>query len=114
MSRTVQLKRRLMPLREELLDHSVYADIRDVESLHIFMQHHVFAVWDFMSLLKALQQKLCCLHVPWLPPANKLGCRLVNEIVLAEESDEDGHGGFVSHFELYRDAMIDTGADTGG
>lgn len=114
MSRIPQLKRRLAPLREELLDHVIYADIRDVESLRIFMQHHVFAVWDFMSLLKAMQQKLCCQEVPWLPPANRLGCRLVNEIVLAEESDEDGHGGFVSHFELYRNAMIEIGADTKG
>jgi Protein of unknown function (DUF3050) len=36
----------------------------------------------------------------------------VNEIVLAEESDEDGRGGFVSHFGLYRRAMTRCGADT--
>jgi hypothetical protein len=76
------------------------------------MQHHVFAVWDFMSLLKTLQQRLCHTQVPWLPPANRQGCRLVNEIVLAEESDEDGEGGYASHFDLYHQAMQRCGADT--
>jgi hypothetical protein len=76
------------------------------------MQHHVFAVWDFMSLLKTLQQRLCYTQVPWLPPVNRQGCRLVNEIVLAEESDEDGEGGYASHFDLYHKAMQRCGADT--
>jgi hypothetical protein len=76
------------------------------------MQHHVFAVWDFMSLLKTLQQRLCHTQVPWLPPVNRQGCRLVNEIVLAEESDEDGEGGYASHFDLYHRAMQRCGADT--
>jgi hypothetical protein len=76
------------------------------------MQHHVFAVWDFMSLLKTLQQRLSHTQVPWLPPMNRPGCRLVNEIVLAEESDEDGEGDYASHFDLYHQAMQRCGADT--
>ena len=76
------------------------------------MQHHVFAVWDFMSLLKALQHRLCSVTVPWLPAESSEACRLVNEIVLAEESDTDGHGGFASHFELYQRAMRRFGAAT--
>jgi hypothetical protein len=76
------------------------------------MEHHVFAVWDFMSLLKALQRHLCCLEVPWQPPTCPLACRLVNEVVLAEESDEDGRGGFASHFDLYCRAVARCGADT--
>lgn len=102
----------LAPLRSSLLKHSLYAHIDCLEALHFFMQHHVFAVWDFMSLLKTLQQRLCHTSVPWLPPESRQGCRLVNEIVLAEESDEDGSGGFASHFELYHQAMQTCGADT--
>jgi Protein of unknown function (DUF3050) len=107
-----RIQARLAPLRRSLLKHPIYGQIDGVESLHVFMEHHVFAVWDFMSLLKALQRRLSCTEVPWLPPADRQGCRLVNEIVLAEESDEDREGGYASHFELYRQAMQGCGADT--
>jgi hypothetical protein len=103
---------RLAPLRSSLVAHPIYAHIDSLEALHAFMQHHVFAVWDFMSLLKTLQQRLCHTQVPWLPPMNRQGCRLVNEIVLAEESDEDGEGGYASHFDLYHQAMQRCGANT--
>jgi len=103
---------RLEPLRRSLLEHPIYSRIDRLGSLHTFMGHHVFAVWDFMSLLKALQQRLCNTQVPWLPPMNRQGCRLVNEIVLVEESDEDGEGGYASHFDLYHQAMQRCGADT--
>ena len=75
------------------------------------MQHHGFAVLDFMWLLKRLQRELCCVEVPWLPAANPELSRFINEIVLAEECDEDGDGSFASHFELYLRAMRDVGAD---
>lgn len=100
-----RLRTAIEPLRQKLLGHPIYRDMRSPEALRIFMQHHVFAVWDFMSLLKGLQQQLCCVSVPWLPPQGKLGSRLVNEIVLGEESDEDGAGGYASHFDLYRQSM---------
>jgi len=106
------LKERLAPLRAALLEHPIYREIDCLNSLHIFLENHVFAVWDFMSLLKELQRRLCCVDVPWLPSADLLGCRFINEIVVAEESDDDGHGGFVSHFELYRRAMTQCGAST--
>ena len=99
--------------RKALLEHPVYSRLRHLEGLQIFMQHHVFAVWDFMSLLKALQRRLCG-GVPWLPPSDTHAARFVNEIVVGEETDEDGQGGFASHFELYRHAMLAGGASTEG
>jgi hypothetical protein len=114
MTHLEQLHQRLAPLKAALLSHPVYHQINSLESLHVFMEHHVFAVWDFMSLLKTLQRMLSCVDVPWLPGDNALGCRFINEIVLAEESDSDGQEGFVSHFELYRRAMKQCGANTTG
>jgi hypothetical protein len=111
-NRLQDIHERLKPLKAVLLNHPVYQEIDRLDSLRLFMEHHVFAVWDFMSLLKALQKRLCCVDVPWLPPTDPSSSRLVNEIVLAEESDDDGQGGFASHFELYHRAMVRCGANT--
>ena len=107
-----RIRERLRPLREALLAHPVYLEINSLDALRTLLEHHVYAVWDFMSLLKELQRRLCCVEVPWRPAVNAANCRLINEIVLAEESDEDSRGGFVSHFEMYRNAMIGCLADT--
>jgi hypothetical protein len=98
--------------RRALREHRLYGQLRTVEHLAVFMEHHVFAVWDFMSLLKALQLRLTCTSVPWLPQGNAQLRRLVNEIVLGEESDALPAGGAASHFELYLQAMREAGADT--
>ncbi len=108
------IEQRIAPLKDALLNHRIYAEIDRIDALRLFMEHHVFAVWDFMSLLKVLQRQLCCVEVPWIPAADPQGCRLVNEIVLAEESDEDGRGGIASHFELYHHSMKQCGANTAG
>ncbi len=112
MYRLQQIQERLTPLKAALLNHPIYQEIDRVDSLRLFMEHHVFAVWDFMSLLKALQRRLCCIEISWLPAIDPLSSRLINEIVLAEESDEDGRGGFASHFQMYHQAMIRCGANT--
>lgn len=65
-----------------------------------------------MSLLKKLQQEVTSVSVPWIPYLNPSYTRFINEIVLAEESAEDGQGGYASHFQLYIDAMKQSGADT--
>lgn len=106
------LQESLYPLRKQLIEHPVYSRIGTLEELQIFMEHHVFAVWDFMSLLKALQRDLTCVTVPWIPQGGQLSRRFINEIVLAEESDEDSGGRYTSHFELYRAAMKQCQADT--
>ncbi len=99
-------------LRSRLLEHPLYHSVQAAEGLRIFMREHVFAVWDFMSLLKRLQQVVTCCEVPWVPPPDPNLARFINEIVLGEESDEDGSGGYCSHFELYLSAMDEIDADT--
>ena len=101
-------------LRDQLLQHKIYSCIVDISSLQRFMQHHAFAVLDFMWLLKRLQKELCCSEVPWLPAKNSDLARFVNEIVLGEETDEDGLNSFCSHFELYLQSMEDVRADRSG
>lgn len=112
MTRLERLHERLAPLRAELLAHPLHAALTDLRAFRVFMAHHVFAVWDFMSLLKALQARFTCVATPWLPPWDARACRLLNEIVLAEESDADDRGGHASHFTMYRRAMEGCGADT--
>lgn len=94
-------------LRDELLNHQIYRAVTTSSDLQIFMQHHVFAVCDFMWLVKRLQDEICGTTHPWTPPQAPQLCRFVNEIVLGEECDEDGDGGYCSHFELYLRAMDD-------
>jgi len=106
-----QLETTLTPWRERLMAHPIYAQLRDAETLRLFMAAHVFAVWDFQSLLKALQRLLTCVEVPWLPTPDPEARRLLNEIVLNEESDEAPGAGYLSHFELYLQAMHECGAN---
>ncbi len=103
----------IRPQRDQLVEHPIHAAIDSPDALRTFMEHHIFAVWDFMTLLKSLQASLTCVETPWIPTPDRQARRLINEIVLAEESDEDGAGGFSSHFEVYVDAMRQAGADTG-
>jgi hypothetical protein len=98
--------------RKQVLNHPIYSSLTTLDSLRSFMEIHVFAVWDFMSLLKSLQRSLTCVAVPWVPTPDRLTRRLINEIVLAEESDQ-WRGGSMSHFEMYLTAMKEAGADTG-
>lgn len=106
-----QFLNQINPELEALLKHSVYSQVKDVASLRIFMRSHVFAVWDFMTLLKVLQKRLTCLQIPWSPPQDINSARLINEIVLAEETDEVEPGCYSSHFDLYLAAMKEVGAD---
>lgn len=93
--------------------HPVYKSLTCLENIQHFMEYHVFAVWDFMSLLKSLQGRLTCVTLPWKPsPYPTEVVRLINQIVLGEESDVDRDGNPVSHFDLYLKAMEETGAST--
>jgi len=98
--------------KNQLLSHSLYEKVKTIDDLNCFLENHIYAVWDFMSLLKALQSKLTCSTTPWLPVGNPEIRYLINEIVVAEETDLSLDGKRMSHFEMYRDAMEQCGADT--
>jgi hypothetical protein len=103
--------------RSLLENHSLLVTntIQSPEDLRIFMKYHVFAVWDFMSLLKTIQHNVVPSGNLWLPSQGTRSdiARLINEIVLCEESDISPDGkSSISHFDLYLQAMLEVGADT--
>lgn len=97
--------------RGRVVGHPMYASLDNHGAIVEFMEHHVFAVWDFMSLLKSLQIHLTSVRVPWLPTLHRASRHLINDIVTVEESDQVGDS-YVSHFELYLCGMKEAGADT--
>ncbi len=102
----------IQPQKDLLLQHPLYKKIQSIDDLHSFLESHVYAVWDFMSLLKALQSKLTCTTTPWFASKNPETRYLINEIVLAEETDLSIDGRRLSHYEMYLEAMEDCGAST--
>jgi len=97
---------------ESLRNHPIYNSINDIRDLCKFMEFHIFCVWDFMSLVKSVQMGVCSNSLPWLPPKDGDLARMMNEIMVDEESDLGLNGKPISHFEMYLAGMEEVGADT--
>lgn len=106
------LVEKIEPIRAVLLGHPVYKQLDDLISLRLFMKSHIFAVWDSMALIKTLQRQLTCIDVLWLPLTDINSARMVNEIVLAEETNGVTPKRYTSYFALYLTAMEEIGADS--
>ena len=111
-ARIEAIENRLAPLREQLKNHELYAALQTLDHVKTFTEYHVYAVWDFMSLLKALQQQFTCVRTPWVPAADPEIARFINEIVHGEESDLNEKGQPNSHFEMYLEAMSEIGGSS--
>lgn len=107
-----RIEKELLPLKKKLIEHPLYHSISSVDDVQLFMEKHVFAVWDFMSLVKKLQLSLTSMQLPWTPSKHPAAGRLINEIVWGEETDINKDGEIMSHFEMYIQAMEEVKADT--
>ena len=108
----LNLNKVIQPYKDMVVNHDLYNKLNSADDISVLMSYHVYAVWDFMSLLKSLQGHLTCTSSPWKPKGDSETRRLINSIVLEEESDVDANGNPSSHFEMYLDAMNECGADT--
>lgn len=108
-----QISQRLAPLTSQVANHALYKEISSIQNLRSFMEQHVFAVWDFMCLLKELHRRIVSTSAPWFPPKDALSANLINSILVEEEGDitEDGIH-YASHFEIYLTAMEKINANT--
>jgi len=113
MNKNIQhINTQISEYKKAVVNHPLYNQLNTIEDVQKLMEIHVYAVWDFMSLLKGLQIELTCTTLPWKPIGNTKIRRLINSIVLEEESDVDSAGNPSSHYEMYLDAMKECGANT--
>ena len=113
MNKNIQhINTQIAEYKKDVVNHPLYNQLNTIEDVQKLMEIHVYAVWDFMSLLKGLQIELTCTTLPWKPVGDTKIRRLINSIVLEEESDVDSAGNPSSHYEMYLEAMKECGANT--
>ena len=113
MNKNIQhINTQIAEYKKDVVNHPLYNQLNTIDDVQKLMEIHVYAVWDFMSLLKGLQIELTCTTLPWKPVGDTKIRRLINSIVLEEESDVDSAGNPSSHYEMYLDAMKECGANT--
>lgn len=108
---------RIMDISTELKTHPLYSKFSDKRTvqkrIRTYMEYQVWCVWDFMALLKSIQQKLIPTSIAWTPPEYASLGRYLYDVLRTEETDVSNEPGkdHASHFEAYLNAMQEAGAD---
>ena len=81
-----KLRKDVISFKEKLQSHSIFDSIQSLKDLKTFSSLHIFVVWDYMSLVKSLQEGLNRRGTPWIPSKTPELTYLINSIALKEES----------------------------
>ena len=65
-------------LQQRLNRHHIYRAVRKTEDQSSFIQHNVYSLWDFMTLIKYLQGILAPTDWPWLTAGDPRVQRFIN------------------------------------
>lgn len=91
--------------------HDIYESVVGLKSLQYFMERHIICVWSYTALLQSLHKDLVAMVFPLNSESHKEAIRLISEIIINEEVDDLGDGRYLSHLELYLEAMQDLDCD---
>lgn len=81
--------------------HPVFEELESIHHIRMFLEFHVYAVWDFMTLLEAFQNPEGRTQ-PWMPP---VGYKFADDFVHRVGYREMACGRPETHFDEYYGAM---------
>jgi len=106
----------LAPQRQRLDNRPVYAALHSLADLRCFMAHLVYAVRNFMPVVKYPQNAVAPTRYSWAPRHHPAARDCINQWMLEEKSDigppdADGNAVYGRRFELCCGAIRKIGAD---
>lgn len=113
--KNIRIEEKMSQLQSDIIEmkhHQVFNEIKTINDLRIFMEWHIFTVWDFRPLIQSLKNDFTGTTLSLMPTKNTKFARLINEIALGEESDETSDGSPASHLQIYLSAMHEVNTST--
>ena len=90
---------------QKLSHHEVYSKVTSRAQISCFMSYHIFAVWNFIKLLKSLQIKTSIALRSQALECSGETRDLIGKIVFAEESELYPYGQPTEYFAVYLGAI---------
>jgi len=105
----------LIKVSEDVINHPMFKKLNNIYNIKKYSEFQIWCVWDFMSILKQVQNFIFCNDILWLPPENPNAGAAFYRLIESEETDLGFKGGDLnraSHFQSFRAAMQELNADT--